>query len=171
MTNRIFICCNAPISSPIALLVRVSSPSPSYSALRVPVEKMSECYSKWEFYQDFFGTPRMSNKIWLEHHIAITSSLVARKCPTRLSSIIFQDPKNREIYRSHVPPLPLLQGIAHLEREKHKILDDDDRGQASVNLLKRWQHQKYQCCYQGQASVNLLRDKKHKKSVSVVVMN
>ena len=37
-----------------------------------------------------------------------------------------------------VPPLPLLQGIAHLEREKHKILDDDDREQASVNLLKNY---------------------------------
>ena len=93
------------------------------------------------------------------------------RCPTRLSSIIFQHPKNREIYRSHVPPLPLLQGIAHLEREKHKILDDDDREQASVNLLKRWQHQKYQCCYQGQAFVNLLRDKKNIKGVSVVIMN
>ena len=47
MTNIIFICCSAPISSPIALI-----PSPSFSALRVPVEKMLECYSKWEFIWD-----------------------------------------------------------------------------------------------------------------------
>ena len=65
-----------------------------------------------------------------------------------------------------VPPLPLLQGIAHLEREKHKILDDDDREQASVNLLKRWQHQKYQCCYQELKSGILRRSRKQFSNLS-----
>ena len=105
MTNRIFICRSAPISSPIALLNQTKSLftftfllcSKSASGEDVGVLQQMRILSGF-----FFGTPRISIKIWLEHQIAITSSLVARKCPTRLSSIIFQDPKNREIYRSDV---------------------------------------------------------------------
>ena len=54
--DRTFICCSTPVSCPLALLSRVRRWRwrDSYSALRVVVEKILECYSKMK---TFFGKP------------------------------------------------------------------------------------------------------------------